>query len=237
MTRPKVGQALAALLAACLLIVAGGCGGTGATTSDIQRAPAKTSQDVTDQEANIASDSDEDDSASAGRINPTLDLCTVSKLNELASDLFPGHDVKCHPMPGKRTETTQAQGATWAWGKVKRGVIQGSQDMMQVILDGKEPRDTPGEVTDMPDLDESCPEQSESLRCDDKSLRLSGSRCLLRTLSVSLGGKEYTSHQMSCYIGRDPETGLDVQSYTAASGVDAADVEDFTAAAIDAARG
>lgn len=227
-------RALPLAVAALLLIALAGCGGSEDVTT--AQVPSPSSSGHNTAPAPDDASQAADDSTATNQINPTLELCDVPELNEMASDLFPGHDVKCHPMSGKRTPTTQAQGATWAWGKVKAGVIQGSQDMMQVILDGKEPRNTPSEVTYLPDLEESCPEQSESLSCDDKSLKLSGSKCLLRTLSLNLGGKEYASHQMSCYIGRDPGTGLDVQTYTAASGVDAADVEDFTAAVITAAR-
>lgn len=178
-----------------------------------------------------------DESSGGGGVTAVLDLCAISDLNDRASRLFPEHHVRCHPMPGQNTTSAQLSGANWVWGKVnwELGTSE-SEELIEAIIEGVEPEVGTAVPTDEPHLESACPSASDYLRCEDGRQTIDGRKCLTRQSGLP-DDEKTNAYQLDCYLGRAADSGLDVGLYIFAAGpLSPADVEDFTAAVVRAAR-
>ena len=236
---PVVGVALVAprlrpaLLAACALLLLGaaGCGGSKGVAST----ESPSSGSVGTESSNGSMDTIEE--ADGGSFNPLVKLCKVSELNEAASTLYPGQHIKCYPGTGTPTPIHQVSSAAWTAGEVDPATSGiADEHTIQVIIEG----DQPARDTTAPHLvyGNECPSETNGVRCEDQTLKIEGTDCLMRKQVVEVGGPTITGWQVGCYVGHDTKADLDVGVQTAATKLSSSQgIEDFTAAAIRAVRG
>lgn len=233
-------RALPLAVAALLLIALAGCGASDTESTESQRATATAASGddgATDTTTAAASG---DDSASSEGINLNVELCDASQLTEMASDLWPGYELKCYDSGRLHTRSVQSSGATWSSEKIPDTGVIGSNHVLQAAVVGAEP--DPGSSTDAPEIDPPCHlsiNASIEVECHEARRKIDGSDCLLQTLTTQLeSGATHTGGQVDCYVERDPDTGLDVKVSTVAVGgkVGFDGLADFTAAVMGAAR-
>ena len=220
------------LTAVLLVGMAAGCGGGGTREAGSQSVGAAETT-ASDSSTETTSESE---AAANGRLNPIINLCGVSELDDKASALYPGRHIKCIPGHGTPTSVKQVSSAAWTAGEVDPATSGiADEHTIQARVEGNRPdRDTTApHIT----YETECPPPSAGMQCEDKELELDGAPCSLRKQVYEVGGPTITGWQAGCYIGRDSKTGLDVSVQVAATKLSRAEqIEDFTAAVIGTIR-